>query len=452
MIGETLFKKRIIIVWCVSLLFCFEKIDAQARLIINNTAFVNIKNGAFLVIGNSAANAITINGTTGGIISERTAGSVGDNRVKWYIGTTAATYTVPFRYDATAANYLPLTFTTSAAAGAGSIITSTYRTSGINSADLPLAGSSAVPLTMIPTRYNNNAGANNSAYGVDRFYQIDATDAAYTTKPTFTNIIFSYMTSEHDNSITANTITEANLKAQCWTNSVPDWLPIAPVGTVTTASNIVTVAATTADFSTTKWWSLVDNSSPLPVELVDFKVKCNSGNNSTELTWATVSETNNDYFEVEKSNDGTDFYVLTKIKGKGNSSQYEKYSYLDFTVGSDKNYYRLKQTDYDGKSHYSSSLEIENCNQKKGGTFFSAYSANNFINVSMEVTDLGKHKMELVSITGAVVYVDEVEVVKGMNNFKINSLGIATGVYFLYVRGNSSVSKQKIFINHDEKY
>ena len=43
------------------------------------------------------------------------------------------------------------------------------------------------------------------------------------------------------------------------------------------------------------------------------------------------------------------FEEIGRVNGNGNSSQMHDYSFIDFTPSSGSNYYRLKQTDYDGR-------------------------------------------------------------------------------------------------------
>ncbi|MCC6584300.1 MAG: hypothetical protein IT271_11410, partial [Chitinophagales bacterium] len=152
---------------------------AQARLILNNGGIVNITNGAFMVIDNPATNAITRN-TSGHIISEDEF-----NRVKWNIGTTAGSYVVPFGIGA--AEYLPVSFTTSGAAGASGNLTFAMYPVGSwqNTANLP-AG---------VTNFINNYSADNSVFSMDRFWRIEP--ANYTTKPALSNLILTYRDIEH---------------------------------------------------------------------------------------------------------------------------------------------------------------------------------------------------------------------------------------------------------------
>lgn len=96
--------------------------------------------------------------------------------------------------------------------------------------------------------------------------------------------------------------------------------------------------------------------SSLPIELVSFLGQCKT--NYINLTWVTVSESNNDYFNVEKSRDGINWGVYTIINGGGNSSTPIMYECRDYSP-SEITYYRLKQIDYDGKFTYSGIISIE---------------------------------------------------------------------------------------------
>ncbi|MBA3683274.1 MAG: T9SS type A sorting domain-containing protein, partial [Bacteroidetes bacterium] len=98
---------------------------------------------------------------------------------------------------------------------------------------------------------------------------------------------------------------------------------------------------------------------PLPIGLKYFYCTL-SGNNYTELKWATATEINNDYFSVESSEDAVNFRVAGTVKGSGNSHQQVEYSFQDNTPFKDLLYYRLKQTDFDGKFTYSSICYVSN--------------------------------------------------------------------------------------------
>ncbi len=96
----------------------------------------------------------------------------------------------------------------------------------------------------------------------------------------------------------------------------------------------------------------------LPIELISFTGEKKEKNN--ELFWITATEFNNDYFTVEKTLDGIDFEIVGIENGAGNSNQYLNYSMVDYNVRNIINYYRLKQTDFDGKYVYSDIISIDN--------------------------------------------------------------------------------------------
>jgi len=97
----------------------------------------------------------------------------------------------------------------------------------------------------------------------------------------------------------------------------------------------------------------VNVSSPLPIQLLDFFVKKNDA--GILVGWITASEINNNYFTVQRSSEGKNWGDIRVIKGAGNSNTPKNYAIVDGNPLSGINYYRLKQTDYDGTSTYSQS-------------------------------------------------------------------------------------------------
>ncbi len=85
---------------------------------------------------------------------------------------------------------------------------------------------------------------------------------------------------------------------------------------------------------------------PLPVELVTYNAQCNEG--TTALTWSTATETNNNYFTIEKSTDELTFVPVATIAGNGNSTALHQYRWEDHSPTGATTYYLLKQTDFNG--------------------------------------------------------------------------------------------------------
>lgn len=103
---------------------------------------------------------------------------------------------------------------------------------------------------------------------------------------------------------------------------------------------------------------------PLPIELVDFSA-LPLDNKSVLLNWQTASETNNDYFTIERSQDVTNWEEIKVIDGAGVSISKNDYSTIDHKPFTGISYYRLKQTDFDGNFSYASirSVNLESNHQ-----------------------------------------------------------------------------------------
>ena len=103
---------------------------------------------------------------------------------------------------------------------------------------------------------------------------------------------------------------------------------------------------------------------PLPIELISFEAEID--NTSVKLTWKTASEINNDFFTIERSDNATSFEELAQIPGSGNSNNIREYQHYDDSPIMGTSYYRLKQTDFDGKYEYVKLIAI-NYNQDEDG-------------------------------------------------------------------------------------
>ncbi len=96
----------------------------------------------------------------------------------------------------------------------------------------------------------------------------------------------------------------------------------------------------------------------LPIELVFFKAEV-SLLGSVQFLWQTASETNNDYFTIERSIDGMKWISVDRIPGAGNSFEIINYSFEDIKPFGGRSYYRLKQTDYDGAFSFSNTISVQ---------------------------------------------------------------------------------------------
>lgn len=131
-----------------------------------------------------------------------------------------------------------------------------------------------------------------------------------------------------------------------------DWVSAGNAGTSgTTAGPGTITSASVTSFSPFSFGS-GGGINPLPIELNNFQAKLK--NHQVELTWETASETDNDFFTIERASDVEHFEMVgERIKGKGTTNQQSDYKFMDTHPLYGRSYYRLKQTDFDGTSTYS---------------------------------------------------------------------------------------------------
>jgi len=92
--------------------------------------------------------------------------------------------------------------------------------------------------------------------------------------------------------------------------------------------------------------------STLPISLISFEAQLMG--DYVQLTWATASELNNDYFVIQRAMDQLNFTDIGQIKGNGNSNIILNYNYVDQDIPEGVLYYRFKQVDFDGTASFSS--------------------------------------------------------------------------------------------------
>ena len=136
---------------------------------------------------------------------------------------------------------------------------------------------------------------------IDRFWSIDVIN--YTTKPKGT-----YTFTYDDNDLVGNTINEPSLFVQRWNdvnNLWGDWLYSPLTNPITNTIEII-ISNPQDQY---KVWTAVDQGQPLPIELVSFKTDCGSN----KIEWLTATETNNEWFILQGTNDAINFTNLDTI-------------------------------------------------------------------------------------------------------------------------------------------
>lgn len=184
----------------------------------------------------------------------------------------------------------------------------------------------------------------------------------------------------------------------------------------------------------------------LPVSLIDFSVKKNQENIS--LTWATASEQNNNYFEVERSSDGVTFKSIGKVKGNGTSTDLNSYHLIDHNPFSGVNYYRIKQVDYDGKEIYYKIISLDYKLAESRSSVI-IYPNPTVGSVYLELKSYsGKQVVvNLVNLQGRVVYKETLSVNATANNYPLGIKNdLAPGEYLFHITGKDLNETVKLLV------
>jgi hypothetical protein len=242
-------------------------------------------------------------------------------------------------------------------------------------------------------------------------------------------------------------------RATAWhaNNATSSWLPILPYQDARARS------LTVPTLLLAQRWTVATANAPLPVELISFDAT-RSGT-AARLSWATASESNSAYFEVETSTTGRDFRPVTAIghiAAHGTTTERHTYSALDpalLTYSADPVYYRLRQVDLDGTATYSEVRAL-----RIGGAQPIKLTATIWPNPSVASTGAQLHltlptvapvELTLLDAIGRVVRQQVVTpVAPGAQSFAVpgaeTDVPLAAGVYLVQVRQGAETVTQRL--------
>jgi len=185
---------------------------------------------------------------------------------------------------------------------------------------------------------------------------------------------------------------------------------------------------------------------PLPIELLSFSANCLD--DKTQLNWATATETDNNYFEIEKSNNGNNFENIGIVYGAGNSSSIINYEFDDNNKTEFTSYYRLKIVDFDNNFTYSKTIstncketantEVNIYNPANGGTIYISLKNNKELKYNLLITDKLGRKIE-----------NKIFNIEDKNRIiKINKKNLSSGLYNISFYSDKNIYTEQIFIGN----
>ncbi|MEM7373634.1 MAG: hypothetical protein AAF587_33735 [Bacteroidota bacterium] len=180
----------------------------------------------------------------------------------------------------------------------------------------------------------------------------------------------------------------------------------------------------------------------LPVEWLSFDAE--QKGDAAILNWSTASETNSDFYSIERSINGRNFNPLAQVAAAGTTTEISEYDYTDefvIRLGSPKLFYRLRQTDLDGTYDYSNVVEL-NVSDKQADIWMQAMPnpVKDRLTVKYSIPGQDRAFLEARSGAGQLIYSSPIQDPVGQKEIYVNQW--PGGLYFLRIK---SRQKQAVF-------
>jgi len=170
------------------------------------------------------------------------------------------------------------------------------------------------------------------------------------------------------------------------------------------------------------------NAAILPVTWLNFSVQ--QQNSNAVLTWVVANQVNNQYFQIEVADDGSNFHVIGKVPATAGST----YSFTDInfsrSIGAYA-YYRIKHVDKDGRFTYS---EIKRLRVIRKDFVFSIVEnpvKGNEIKISIQSPDDSKGVIKIFDMNGKQVMARNITWLSGGSQQRISTPYLAGGTYLI---------------------
>ena len=172
--------------------------------------------------------------------------------------------------------------------------------------------------------------------------------------------------------------------------------------------------------------------SVLPVQFVDFKASLQ--NNKAIIKWQTANEINNDYFAVEAGTDGLHFDSIGRVNSQPGTGDHN-YIFNDNKVRSGIWFYRLVQTDIDGKRSHSKTISLQYSSSQSATNVFPSIASSS-ITIQVAAAQAGNTQLIIYNAAGNIVLHQQKILTSGMNQFSADISTLAKGTYFVQLQNN----------------
>jgi hypothetical protein len=187
------------------------------------------------------------------------------------------------------------------------------------------------------------------------------------------------------------------------------------------------------------------NIAVLPVELLYFD--CKEINESGEVTcsWATASETENNYFGLERSVDGNIWEEITQIDGYGTTQSLHEYKWIDQHPIVGGCYYRLIQVDFNGY-RTEGIIDFVSVNSSIQDIILYPVPVKDKLRVILPF-DSGHIHWYIVNLEGKIMLSrNPIHNEESSSHFEINLASLPVGLYTIHLISPSGTNSVKRFI------
>lgn len=183
----------------------------------------------------------------------------------------------------------------------------------------------------------------------------------------------------------------------------------------------------------------------LPVELTSFTAQ--KQRSDVELNWTTVTEKDNEKFEIEHSSDQRSFRKIGEVLGNGTTDETQDYSFLHTDPEPGTNFYRLKQLDVDGQFEYSKIVSVTlGLTGGQAGDFYPNPATPGMVSLSYMTAETTQLKSYVYDLQGREISVQNHELTAGTTTVAYDFQRLQKGVYLVRLEGNGAPEFRKLFI------
>lgn len=187
--------------------------------------------------------------------------------------------------------------------------------------------------------------------------------------------------------------------------------------------------------------------SALPVTLLSFSGSYR--NQTTSLNWETETQRNFNYFEIQRSSNGSD-YVSIGTKSATGGAGLQKYQFTDDLSAANGIVftYRLKMVDADGQFKYSNVIMIrKETSNIKGIAINPNPVSNGIATVRFTTAAAGSFDLRIVDLSGKIVLQQQNKLAVGNNSISVNGLDrLLPGMYVLQIYNADEAQSAKFTI------